>query len=162
MMVAYYSENAEHEDPMISTLLKPFLIPGEKYTGEEASSCLDAEEYHISENAIRDILGEFPQEIIATPAAIADKITRDAVIEAIDKNLVRYHYEDDEIHIISHTEDPGDSPVYPMILPKPLPGTEISFQELDVSQRTFLDGSYRDKANVSSHNIEHKITRSDD
>ncbi|MEW6200851.1 MAG: hypothetical protein AB1546_02675 [bacterium] len=162
MMVAYYSESAEHDNPMISTHLKPFITPGGKRPVADLPSCPDAEEYHISENAIRDIIGEVPQEITLTPAALTEKITRDVVIDAIDRNLVRYHYEDDEIHIVSQTEDPGDSPVHPLLLPKSLPGTEISFQELDVSQRTFLDGAYRDKANISSHNIEHKITRSDD
>lgn len=159
IMVSYYSEEAEAENPMVRTLLKPRLNLKKK-AEDKAGAMQEGEKYLVSELALALMIRDFrPDETAAARAA--SELTPEVIIEALGGSAVRYHYEDGEVQILAKDEEAGDSPVYPAVFPVALPGTEVSMQQLDASQRTVLDGAYRDTAQESSHSVEHKITRAE-
>ncbi|MFH1538910.1 MAG: hypothetical protein ABIH66_08110 [bacterium] len=161
IMVAYYSEEEESENPIIRTLLKPRLSQ-RKNAADRAAEPQEGEKYLVSEQALARIFKDFRQEDDSDMAAdIAADLTTAEVVDALGRDAVRYHYDEAEVQILAKDEDPGDSPVHPTVFPAALPGTEVSMQQLDASQRTILDGAYRDTATESSHSVEHKITRSE-
>ncbi|MEW5946750.1 MAG: hypothetical protein AB1742_11180 [bacterium] len=166
MMVSYYSEEARRENPMAAMFLKPETkrLPSKRAGGGgvDAEGEGAGEKYAVSESALMEMAREFSNGAGLPAPALLDAISADVVASALERNLVRYHYEDGEVQIIAQNEESGDSPMHTIVFPSPLPGTEVSMQELDSSQRTFLDGAYRDAANVSSHSLEHKITKSGD
>lgn len=160
MLVEWYAEESERENPITRTLLKPKLDFSKSALDKaDPAGEAEGEEYFISELALGHIAPA--ADAGKSIALLVSELTPKQVIDALDDNHVRFHYEEAEIHVLAHDEEPGDSPVYPAVFPAPLPGTEISLQQLDVSQRTALDGAYRDTVEESSHSVEHTITKAE-
>ncbi|HOX27567.1 MAG TPA: hypothetical protein PLQ76_00285 [bacterium] len=116
------------------------------------------EKYFISEIALEIITGDTPAILEMEPDAAVDFISTDEIVAALDENKLRLHNGEGFITVLANDEEVPDSDNYLLILDRPLPGSEISLEELDLKRRTAIDGSYRDDVSQSGHDFEHMLT----
>lgn len=103
------------------------------------------ERYRISEAAIFEITGETPDDLQLASDTVIDFITAEQIIECMDEGIVKVYSEEGVYTVISCQEETPEMENYDLYLEKVLPGCEVSLEELDLSQRTIITGTYRDQ-----------------
>lgn len=111
------------------------------------------ERYRISEAAIFELTGETPEDLELTPESAIDFISADSIEGAIDRGDVKIFFEDGIYTVISSQEETPELENYTLYLERLLIGCEVSVDELELSQRTRITGTYRDQVGGSKEEI---------
>ncbi|HOO55983.1 MAG TPA: hypothetical protein PLN69_04115 [bacterium] len=118
--------------------------------------------YRVTESAIETLTGDRVDEIEMTSDSLVDFISSDRIIQALENDEVKIFIGEENIIVMDSSEETPEFETYQLILDRPLPGTEISLTELELKERTAIEGTYRDDVSMSDHGFEHNITRMND
>lgn len=111
------------------------------------------ENFRISEAAIFEITGETPEDLQLSSDSIVDFISTEQIEECMDAGTVKVFFEEGVYTVISTQEDTPELENYDLYLETMLPGCEISLDELDLTQRTIITGTYRDQVGKPKNDI---------
>jgi len=111
------------------------------------------ESYRISDEAIELITGDSVDEMELTPDSVVDFISNEMIEEALEKEMVKIYYDEGAFVIIAEHRDMPDRDTYPIYLERILLGTEVSIDELDLTQKTVITGLYRDQVGRPKHDL---------